>query len=68
MHSTSAMHSASLTSLLKLESLLEDADEVLSPELLQVPAFRRIQEMISEVLQRVTTERLRVECAQPQSG
>lgn len=61
------MHSASLPSLLKLESLLEAADQVLPPELLQIPSFQCIQDMISDVLQRVTTERLRLELFNPES-
>ena len=61
------MHSASLPTLLKLESILELADQVLSPEMLQVPSFQSIQEMISDVLQRVTTERLRLELFAPES-
>lgn len=55
------MRSTPLSSLLEIESLLEAAEQVLSAELLLVPAFRGIQNMVSEVLQHVTTERLRLE-------
>ena len=61
------MHSTALPSLLRLEALLESADQILSPEMLQVPSFQSIQDMISAVLQRVTTERLRLEFFRPES-
>ena len=62
------MHSAALSSLLTLESLLEAADKVFSPELLHVPRFQRIHDMLNDVLQQVTTERLRLEFFRPESG
>jgi Tfp pilus assembly protein PilO len=62
------MHSASLSSLLRLESLLEAADQVLSPDLLQLPNLQRLQAMLSDLLQRVTTERLRLEYIDPGSS
>ena len=62
------MHSATLTSVLRVERLLEAAEEILSQELLRVPPFRRIHNMVSEVLQQVTTERIRIEYDTPERG
>ena len=55
------MHSATLSHFLKLESLLDTAEKVFLHEALPVPRYREINELISKALQRVTTERLRLE-------
>lgn len=61
------MYIASLPYLLELESILERADQVLTPDMLQLPRLQRIQQMVSDALQRVTTERLRLEFFLPES-
>ena len=61
------MHSP-LSSVLKIERLLAAAEEVLSQELLLVPGFRDIHNMVSEALQCVTTERLRLEYRRSEPG
>ena len=55
------MSSVSLPSLVKIESYLEAAEELLVTELPRMPVLRHIRDLISEALQRVTTERLRLE-------
>ncbi len=55
------MHSASLTSVLRVERLLEAADEILSEELARIQPFWNIHKKVAEVLQQVTTERIRIQ-------
>ena len=55
------MHSASLPHLVKLETILEMAESILPHDLLQAPRYRAIQDLIALALQRVTTERIRLE-------
>jgi len=61
------MNPASLTALLKIECHLAAAEQVLSQELHRTPVLWRIQKLVSEILQCVTTERLRLEYSLPES-
>ena len=54
------MSTASLSSLLKIESYLAAAEEVLLQDVVRFPAMQRIHDLVSEALQCVTTERLRL--------
>jgi hypothetical protein len=56
----STMNSASLSSLLKIECHLAAAEEILLQEVLRMPVLQRIHNLVSEALQCITTERLRV--------
>ena len=54
------MSTASLSSLLKIECHLAAAEAVLMQDVARFPALQRIQDLVSEALQCVTTERLRL--------
>lgn len=54
------MSSTSLSSLLKIESHLAAAEAVLIQDLVQFPMLQRIHDLVSEALQCVTTERIRL--------
>jgi hypothetical protein len=62
------MNSGAQSPLLKIEVLLTTADEIVSKEILRFPALQRVQHMLSEALQCITTERLRLKYARGGSG